>query len=121
MNNRTKELITAALVFVAAILLAMNTTRYFGRIDMTETKEFTITNTTKEYIKTIPEQVNLTYFISDKVRAIAPAAGQIEDLLFASVHQFPDVAVNDLCGIAGGIRADIFHALLIDVLCGHRA
>ena len=82
MNNRTKELITAALVFVAAILLAMNTTRYFGRIDMTETKEFTITNTTKEYIKTIPEQVNLTYFISDKVRAIAPAAGQIEDLLF---------------------------------------
>ena len=45
----------------------------------------------------------------------------IEDLLFASVHQFPDVAVNDLCGIAGGIRADIFHALLIDVLCGHGA
>ncbi|MBQ3647234.1 MAG: GldG family protein [Spirochaetia bacterium] len=82
MNNRTKELITAVLVFVAAILLAMNTTRYFGRIDMTETKEFTITNTTKDYIKTIPEQVNLTYFISDKVRAIAPAAGQIEDLLF---------------------------------------
>ena len=38
MNNRTKELITAALVFVAAILLALNTTRYFGRIDMTETK-----------------------------------------------------------------------------------
>ena len=82
MNNRTKELITAALVFVAAILLALNTTRYFGRIDMTETKEFTITSTTKDYIKTIPEQVNITYFISDKVRAIAPAAGQIEDLLF---------------------------------------
>ena len=82
MNNKTKELITAVLVFIAAILLALNTTRYFGRIDMTETKEFTITNTTKDYIKTIPEQVNITYFISDKVRAIAPAAGQIEDLLF---------------------------------------
>ena len=82
MNNRTKELITAALVFVAAILLALNTTRYFGRIDMTETKEFTISNTTKDYIKTIPEQVNLTYFISDKIRNISPAAGQIEDLLF---------------------------------------
>ena len=82
MNNRTKELITAVLVFIAAILLALNTTRYFGRIDMTETKEFTITDTTKAYIKTIPEQVNITYFISDKVRNIAPAAGQIEDLLF---------------------------------------
>ena len=82
MNNRTKELITAVLVFIAAILLALNTTRYFGRIDMTETKEFTITDTTKEYIKTIPETVNLTYFISDKIRSIAPAAGQIEDLLF---------------------------------------
>jgi ABC-type uncharacterized transport system involved in gliding motility auxiliary subunit len=82
MNNRTKELITAVLVFIAAILLALNTTRYFGRIDMTETKEFTISDTTKAYIKTIPEQVNITYFISDKVRNIAPAAGQIEDLLF---------------------------------------
>ncbi|MBO7430787.1 MAG: GldG family protein [Spirochaetia bacterium] len=82
MNNRTKELITALLVFAAAILLALNTTRYFGRIDMTETKEFTISSTTKDYIKTIPEQVNITYFISDKIRAIAPAAGQIEDLLF---------------------------------------
>ena len=82
MNNRTKELITALLVFIAFILLALNTTRYFGRIDMTETKEFTITDTTKAYIKTIPEQVNITYFISDKVRNIAPAAGQIEDLLF---------------------------------------
>ncbi len=82
MNNRRKELITAVLVFAAAILLAMNTTRYFGRIDMTETKSFTISSTTKDYIKTIPEQVNITYFISDKIRNIAPAAGQIEDLLF---------------------------------------
>lgn len=82
MNNRKKELILAVLVFVAAILLALNTTRYFGRIDMTETKSFTISSTTKDYIKTIPEQVNITYFISDKIRTISPVAGQIEDILF---------------------------------------
>ena len=115
MNNRTKELITAVLVFIAAILLALNTTRYFGRIDMTETKEFTITDTTKAYIKTIPEQVNITYFISDKVRNIAPAAGQIEDLLFeyaansrghiSTTSLDPSKAVNEAYAKKMGITA----------------
>lgn len=82
MNNKKKEIILAVLVFAAAILLALNTTRYFGRIDMTENKSFTISAATKEYIKTIPEQVNITYFISDKIRTITPAAAQIEDILF---------------------------------------
>ena len=97
MNNRKKEIVLAVLVFIAAILLALNTTRYFFRIDMTENKSFTISNTTKEYIRSIPEEVNITYYISDKIRTIAPAASQIEDLLFEyAANSRKHVVVNSL-------------------------
>ena len=81
-KNKTKEMILIILTSVIFILAAMNSMIYFTRMDLTENKSFTISNITKRVISSIPEKINITYFISDKIKAITPVALEIEDILY---------------------------------------
>ncbi len=81
-KNKIREIILIILTSVIFILAAMNSMVYFSRMDLTENKSFTISDITKKIISSIPDRVNITYFISDKIKTITPVATEIEDLLF---------------------------------------
>ncbi|MCL2293693.1 MAG: GldG family protein [Spirochaetes bacterium] len=80
-KNKTKEIILITLTSVIFILLAMNSTVFFNRIDLTENRAFTISKATRQIIASLPDRVHITYFISDKIRTITPVAQEIEDIL----------------------------------------
>ena len=95
MNNKTKQLILLILVSAVFVLVGLNSTKYFKRIDLTENKSFTISNITKDIMKNIPGNVQITYFLSDKIKNITPVATEIEDLLYEySANSRGHVAVN---------------------------
>ena len=81
-KNKIKETILIVMTSVLFLLAALNSVTFFKRLDLTENKSFTISDTTKRIIRSIPEQVNITYFISDRIKAISPIPTEIEDLLF---------------------------------------
>ncbi len=81
MNNKTKEIILLVMVTAVFILIGLNSTRYFVRADLTENKSFTISKITKEIVRNIPGNVQITYYISDRIRSITPVPTEIEDLL----------------------------------------
>jgi ABC-2 type transport system permease protein len=76
--------ITLFILGLAIILLAgLNSSRFFTRLDLTANKAFSISPVSKKLFREIPEQVYITYYISDKLRRLYPGGfpTQVEDLL----------------------------------------
>jgi ABC-type uncharacterized transport system involved in gliding motility auxiliary subunit len=67
---------------VAALLLGLLISgRIWFRLDLTKNKAYTISRVSREIAAEIPDQVRITYYVSDKLSAIHPMPGEIEDLL----------------------------------------
>ncbi len=81
MSKKNREKILLALVLAVAVLAAANSLLYFGRIDLTENKAFTISEVSKNLFREIPDRVTITYYLSGKLAKLSPVPGQIEDLL----------------------------------------
>ena len=97
MNNKIKQIILLVLVSALFAVIGLNSTRFFKRLDLTENKSFTISDISKEIIRTIPGNVQITYFLSDKIKNITPVASEIEDLLYEySANSRGHVAVTVL-------------------------
>ena len=97
MNNKIKQIILLVLVSALFVVIGLNSTRFFKRLDLTENKSFTISDVSKDIISTIPGNVQITYFLSDKIRNITPVAAEIEDLLYEySANSRGHVAVTVL-------------------------
>jgi len=73
-------LVTILTIFLF-ILLAVNSLRYFWRLDITSTQMNTISSVSRNLAKEIPEQVSIRYYISDKLRSLSPEPNQIIDIL----------------------------------------
>jgi len=81
MNERRRETVMLILVIGAVILLALDSTRFFFQADLTEDKIFTISPVTRELFKQIPQQVHITYYLSDRLKNLTPVPGRIVDML----------------------------------------
>ena len=79
--ERRRELVIVLLVLALSLLFAMDTTRFFLRVDLTEDRLFTISRVSQQLFKEIPDQVHITYYISDKLRSVTPVPNRIIDLL----------------------------------------
>jgi gliding-associated putative ABC transporter substrate-binding component GldG len=80
MTKRQTTIITA--LSIAAFLLALAVSgRYWFRLDLTKNKAYTISQVSRNLHREIPDQVNITYYISDRLRTVIPAPGEIEDTL----------------------------------------
>ncbi|MDR2521496.1 MAG: GldG family protein, partial [Spirochaetaceae bacterium] len=79
--NKKQTLITSALALVVIVLALMVSTRLWTRLDLSKTRAYTISKVSRGLADEIPEQVDITYFVSDKLRQLYPAPGEIEDLL----------------------------------------
>jgi gliding-associated putative ABC transporter substrate-binding component GldG len=80
--KKRSEIILFVLGLTLILLLGLNASRYFLRIDMTENKAFTISRVSRELFRDIPDRVYITYFVSDRLKSLYPFPFQIEDLLY---------------------------------------
>lgn len=75
------ELLKTLLVLGIVLFVVLNSTIFFFRADITRTKMYTFSATTKNLFQTIPQQVQISYWVSDRLKKISPIPGQIEDIL----------------------------------------
>jgi gliding-associated putative ABC transporter substrate-binding component GldG len=80
--KKRAEIILFVLGLVLILLVGLNASRYFSRIDLTENKAFTISRVSRELFRDIPDRVYLTYYVSDKLKSLYAFPFQIEDLLY---------------------------------------
>jgi gliding-associated putative ABC transporter substrate-binding component GldG len=78
-KKQTTTLSIMIIVIVALTLLVSR--RLWFRLDLTKGKSYTISTVSRSLHNEIPDQVRLTYYLSDKLKSIHPLPGEIEDLL----------------------------------------
>jgi gliding-associated putative ABC transporter substrate-binding component GldG len=77
-----KQASTLSLMILAIIALSfLVSRRLWFRLDLTKNKTYTISAVSRGLHNEIPDKVRITYFVSDKLKAIHPMPGEIEDLL----------------------------------------
>jgi ABC-type uncharacterized transport system involved in gliding motility auxiliary subunit len=69
------------LVIIIIVLSLMVSRRLWFRVDLTSSKSYTISAVSRNLHNEIPDQIRITYFISDKLKTMYPMPGEIEDLL----------------------------------------
>ncbi|MDR0589848.1 MAG: GldG family protein [Spirochaetaceae bacterium] len=80
MTKRQHWILTVISV-VALVLGLLISRRLWFRLDLTKNKAYTISRVSRDLSREIPDQVRITYYVSDKLSAIHPIPGEIEDLL----------------------------------------
>ena len=77
-----KQATTISILIIITIALGFLVSRRFWfRLDLTKNKAYTISSVSRNLYTEIPDQVRVTYYVSDKLKAIHPMPGEIEDLL----------------------------------------
>ncbi|MCL2185591.1 MAG: GldG family protein [Treponema sp.] len=80
MTKRQTTIITILSV-VAFIMALLVSGRYWFRLDLTKNKAYTISKVSRNLHTELPDPVNITYYLSNKLRTVLPAPGEIEDML----------------------------------------
>jgi len=71
----------SVLILIIIALCVMVSRRLWFRLDLTKGKSYTISAVSRNLHNEIPEQIRITYYLSDKLKSIHPLPGEIEDLL----------------------------------------
>jgi len=101
--RRAKEIIIIAGVALCLVLVLVNSARWYFRADMTSTRAFTISPVSRALVERVPDQVHITYYVSDVVKSLSPAPGRILDLLQEYAAQSGGkVAVSSLDPLTSG-------------------
>jgi ABC-type uncharacterized transport system involved in gliding motility auxiliary subunit len=80
MTKKQTTIITV-LSIIAFILALLVSGRYWFRLDFTKNKAHTISQVSRNLHREIPDPVNITYYLSNRLRTVVPAPGEIEDML----------------------------------------
>jgi len=81
MDRRGRELLITGLLIACLVLLLADGARWFLRLDLTRSKAYSISPVSREILRGIPEQVHVTYFLSDTLRSLSPSPGRVIDLM----------------------------------------
>jgi ABC-type uncharacterized transport system involved in gliding motility auxiliary subunit len=77
-----KQISTISILVLIAIALGILVSRrLWFRLDLTKGKSYTISAVSRNLHSEIPDQIRITYYLSDKLKSIHPLPGEIEDLL----------------------------------------
>ena len=76
-----KETLIIFLTLACMVITALNSQKYFRRIDLTENKIYTISEVSRNIHTSLEEDLTITYFVSRKLEEITPIPGEIEDML----------------------------------------
>jgi len=80
MTKKQTKIITF-LSIIAFILAILVSGRFWVRLDFTKNKAYTISKVSRNLYLEIPDPVNITYYLSDRLRNVSPEPGEIEDTL----------------------------------------
>jgi ABC-type uncharacterized transport system involved in gliding motility auxiliary subunit len=80
MTKRQLSVLTV-LTVLALVLGLLVSRRIWFRLDLTKHKAYTISAISRSLHTEIPDRVQITYYVSDKLSAMSPIPGTIEDLL----------------------------------------
>ncbi len=79
--GRTREILLTILVLAILLFVTLNSVRYFTRIDLTESKAYSISEVSRNLFEEIPEEVQITYYVSERLQERFPQPQEIIDLL----------------------------------------
>ncbi len=79
---RRRTLLLTGLSLGLALLIILNSTLFFTRIDLTETGAYSISAVSRELFREIDDRVHIDYYLSDRLRSRAAEVEQIADLLY---------------------------------------
>ncbi|MDR1838379.1 MAG: GldG family protein [Treponema sp.] len=80
MTKKQTTIITA-LTIICFILALLVSTRFWFRLDLTKNRAYTISKVSRNIYREIPDIVNITYYLSDRLRTVIPMPAEIEDTL----------------------------------------
>ncbi len=78
---KKQTIVITSLTIIAVFLLLMLSQRFWFRLDLTKNKAYTISSVSRNIHSEIPELVNITYYLSERLERLHPIPGEIEDLL----------------------------------------
>ena len=81
LSKKQRETITLVLTIAILVFVALNSNLFFLRLDLTENKAYSLSRVSRNLFREIPEEVTITYYLSDRLRSRAPETQQIVDLL----------------------------------------
>ncbi len=81
MGPKTREVLIMILAAACFALVLADGARWFVRLDLTRSRAYSISAVTRDILREIPEQVHVTYFLSDTLRSLSPSPGRVIDLL----------------------------------------
>jgi gliding-associated putative ABC transporter substrate-binding component GldG len=77
-----KQTLALTVLSVAALILGiLVSSRIWFRLDLTRNRAYTISPASRSLFAEIPDQVRITYYLSDKLASKHPMPGEIRDLL----------------------------------------
>jgi ABC-type uncharacterized transport system involved in gliding motility auxiliary subunit len=77
-----KQVTTITVLSIAAIVLGLLVSRrVWFRLDLSKNHTYTISRVSKNLYQEIPDQVRVTYYLSEKLSAIHPMPAEVEGLL----------------------------------------
>ncbi|MDR2595891.1 MAG: GldG family protein [Treponema sp.] len=79
--NKKQTTVIMLLSITACILGFLVSGRYWFRLDLTKNKAYTISQVSRNLRMELQNPVNITYYLSDKLKTIVPVPGEIEDML----------------------------------------
>jgi len=79
--NKKQTTIIMLLSITACILTFLVSGRYWFRLDLTKNRAYTISQVSRNLHMELSNPVNITYYLSDKLKTVVPAPNEIEDML----------------------------------------
>ncbi len=80
-GTRRAIVVRTAAFLVVTVLVVLNSTVFFVRVDATRDRVYTISDVSRETIETIAGELTITYYLSDSLRMQLPETEHIVDLL----------------------------------------
>ncbi|MGL4986092.1 MAG: Gldg family protein [Treponemataceae bacterium] len=68
---------------VAGILLLINSQRFYGRLDVSKNKQFSLSPESKLILDEIDETLTITYYVSTQLQNLYPQVGDVHDFLLS--------------------------------------
>ena len=81
MTKKHETIIITALSAAAIVLALLLGSRLWFRLDLTESKLYTISPASRNVADSLQSQIKISYFLSDKLRQLYPQPGEIIDLV----------------------------------------
>jgi len=79
--NKKQTTVILLLSITACVMAFLVSGRYWFRLDLTKSKAYTISQVSRNLYMELSNPVNITYYLSDKLRTLVPSPAEIEDML----------------------------------------